>query len=602
MPPSRHRPHCPDPDPLACPSSAGQAEDGTVRCYLLDGPCEVLRFASDALVGIDSTQRVVLWNDSAEELFGYRRDEMVGRPLEVLLPEEHRKAHGALVESLRTGDRLRRRMGEAQRVHARRKDGTVFPAAIAISRTGGPDEMLMAAVRDVSEQVRTEEKLRHSATHDQLTGLVNRGALVERADRALARAAHSGGRVALLVLDLDHFKGINDSLGHHAGDALLAAVGRRLVAVTRAADVVARLGGDEFAVLMDEADSVDTVLSLTRRVSQCFDQPIDIDGRQLPVSASIGVASSAAGEHDWSTLLRHADAALYAAKHEKRGTVRVFDRAIERKLERRVVIERGLHRALENDELELHYQPLYSTSSGEVTGYEALVRWTRENDEAVHPAEFIPIAEQAGLIVPVGAKLLDMACAQIRRWRDGGADTLRVAVNVSARQLADPDFVLVVGSALSRHDVPPSALTVELTETALLDAPETARASLATLRDAGVAVALDDFGTGYASLSHLRTLPITHVKIDRSFTAGIPDTEHDLAIVRSTIDLGHALGLSIIAEGVNTAEQLEVLTRLGCEEVQGFALGCPRSAAEADHAAVLTTRGRMPDAAAHSPG
>ena len=430
---------------------------------------------------------------------------------------------------------------------------------------------------------RTEERIRHDALHDALTGLPNRALLMERLSDAVARADAEGRSLALFFLDVDHLKVLNDSLGHHAGDELLRAIGPRLGAVLRPEDMIARFGGDEFAVLCEGVGDEAHALRVAERLVRAFAHPFEVRGEPRFCSTSVGVVvSDPDGPRGADELLSDADAALYRAKERGRGRHEVFDIGLRDRTTARLRIEADLRRALQDgDQLWVAYQPYYKLPEGRISGVEALLRWQHPELGAIPPIEFIPVAEDSGLIVELGELVLRTACADAARWRAGGAPDLSLSVNVSARQMALTGMPGVVGAVLRESGLEPTALALEITEGVLLEDTAATAETLQALRRLGARLLLDDFGTGYSSLAYLRRHPIDALKIDRAFVADLgEDGEGDAAIVEAIIGMAKALGMRVVPEGVETAGQLRRLTALGCEFAQGFHLSHPLPAAE----------------------
>ena len=424
-----------------------------------------------------------------------------------------------------------------------------------------------------------QDGLAHRVLHDPLTDLPNRTLFLDRLALALARLRRHQTGIAVLFIDLDNFKVVNDSLGHGAGDRLLVELGGRLREAIRPSDTIARFGGDEFVVLCEDIDEARDAVAVGERVVAAASLPFTLDGREMFVSASVGVALTVDCESTPETLLRDADAAMYRAKERGRGRVEVFDEALRARIMERLDLENGLRRALQRDELRVYYQPEVSLSQGRMVAVEALVRWEHPERGLLRPNEFVPIAEETGLIVEIGEWVLNEACNQIADWRRSGVD-IDVAVNVSARQLIQPEIVDVVRGALERSGLPAHALCLEITESAVMRDPEAALATLTLVKELGVKVALDDFGVGFSSLAQLKEmLPLHALKVDRSFISGIADDERNSAIVAAVVMMATTLGLTAIAEGVETEAQAVQARALGCDVSQGFFFTAPEPAA-----------------------
>jgi diguanylate cyclase (GGDEF)-like protein len=434
----------------------------------------------------------------------------------------------------------------------------------------GASRRLLSQAEELRESAERNEYLAH---HDTLTSLPNRALLTERLDRAVVEARRHGTDVGVLLLDLDRFKEVNDTLGHETGDALLCQVGARIATELREMDTVARLGGDEFVILLTRIDNVNAATVVAQRVLEALHRPFFVDGIDLAVEASIGISCYPEHGEDQGSLLQHADVAMYAAK-EARGTYSVYDAGSDTSSLSGTTLLNELRRALDDDELELYYQPTTRMSDGSVRSVEALVRWHHPTRGLVPPDEFVTVAEQTGLISSLTTYVISAALAQVRVWLDEGRD-LSVSINLSARNLTDPGLPDLVASLLADAGVDASRLEVEVTETSAMTDPVRAAAVLRRLADLGVAVAVDDYGTGYSSLSYLRSLPIGTLKIDRSFVTRMLHDEGNAVIVRSTIELAHNLGLTVVAEGVEDEETYDVLASLGCHVAQGFYLGRP---------------------------
>ncbi|HLY87456.1 MAG TPA: EAL domain-containing protein [Acetobacteraceae bacterium] len=446
---------------------------------------------------------------------------------------------------------------------------------ISIHHRPMPDGGWVATHEDITERRLAEQQLAHMARHDPLTGLSNRAAFREAADRESARRL-PGNSVAVLCLDLDHFKHVNDTFGHATGDALLCAVASRLRGAIRASDMAIRLGGDEFAIVQVGVDQPSQAADLAARLIDILSHPFDLGVHQVIVGTSVGIAYSQAYGADTDALLKSADMALYRAKADGRGTYRFFEPEMNEQAQARHALERGLRTALTNNELELFFQPILNARTQALSKFEALIRWRHPQRGLVQPAEFIPLSEDIGLIVPFGQWVLQEACRVAAKW----PDSISVAVNLSPVQFKEPNLVHVVGEALQASGLSPDRLELEITETVLLKNTTAVMHTLRRLRDLGVRISLDDFGTGYSSISYLRTFPFDTIKIDRSFVHDIGSGTSSLAIVNAIVTLGEALGMSVTAEGVETCEQLRTLRAERCTDVQGYLFSAPVPSAD----------------------
>jgi diguanylate cyclase (GGDEF)-like protein/PAS domain S-box-containing protein len=448
---------------------------------------------------------------------------------------------------------------------------------------------VLVAVQDVTERNRLEGQLRHRAFHDPLTQLANRALFADRVDHALARLARDGRSLAVVVLDLDGFKTINDSLGHTAGDQLLVAAAQRLHNQLRPGDTAARLGGDEFAILLEDVEELSDATALAERLRDVFSAPFSIAGKQLLVTSSVGVAQNRPGDGP-EELVRNADMAMYRAKADGKSRVRVYEPAMHDAALARLDLEAELRRALHHGQLVLHYQPTVRLADGELCGFEALLRWDHPERGLLPPAEFVPVAEETGLIVEMGRWVLREACAQVRTWQGAHPEVaMAVAVNVSPRQLLDPRLAEDVTTVLQATGLPAGSLTIEITESGILADRGGSVARLRELQALGVRVALDDFGTGYSSLSRLRELPIDLLKIDKGFIDGVAENTESTGLVHAILRMAETLALETIAEGVEEQAQADELRRLGAEYVQGYLFSRPLSPEQAE--AYITERG-----------
>jgi diguanylate cyclase (GGDEF)-like protein/PAS domain S-box-containing protein len=435
---------------------------------------------------------------------------------------------------------------------------------------------VISNLHDVTDRVEAAKLLAHQAMHDTLTELPNRALLLDRLDQALARAVRSGRPCALLFIDLDHFKWVNDTLGHPAGDQVLKTVAGRLLQAIRPGDSVGRLGGDEFVVLAENIDEPATVFALAERVRAHIAEPLMVADKAVIVSGSVGIAMS--NQHTPAALFQEADMALYRSKQSGRNRSEIYDRAMRTQAHQRQEIEDLVRAALTNGTLTVHYQPIVDLSSGAVTGSEALARIRQPDGTMANTSDFIAVAEDSGLIIPLGDAVLDLACAQQARWRAAASSCGHTAVNVSARQLGSDCFVGGVERALAAHGLRPENMCIEITESTLIDVGSSTRWRIGELKDLGVSIALDDFGTGWSSLSYLRQFPFDVVKIDQSFVAGLGTNHSDTQLVKAVIDLAHALDLSTVAEGIETEDQDRLLREMGCSHAQGYLYGRPEPA------------------------
>lgn len=663
---------------------------------------ELLALVPDAIILSDATGHISMANAQAEKLFGYSCGELIGKPVEVLIPHRLRINHDRYRKSYESQSRARP-MGAGADLYCLRKDGSEFPGDISLgplnteqgsmvmavvrdmtirrqmeakSReaeryarslieasldplatisvdgritdvnqatvevTGVSREQLIgsdfagwftepekaregyqyafvaggirdwplsmlhvsgrtvdvlynvsvyldetghvqgvfAAARDITERKNLEQQLTYQATHDALTGLPNRVLLQDRLQQAVTQSRRNGQSVAVIFMDIDNFKQVNDTLGHAIGDALLRLVAERVRCGLREGDTVARFGGDEFVILLQCGTNIHDLDGVALKLLDIISKPYDIEGHRLYTNASIGITVSPLDGDDAETLLRNADTAMYVAKEAGRNGYRFFSVEMDAGLHEKLEIENLLRQALENEELELYYQPKANLKSGEVVGVEALVRWHHPRHGLISPSRFIPIAEKCGLITNIGLWVLNEACRQTRQWLDEGLNPVRVAVNLSAGQCRSDEVPAQIKGALSRYRLEGSLIEVEITESMVMNDTESAICTFWELREMGVHVAMDDFGTGYSSLSYLKRFPIECIKIDKSFIDDMEEDLNDREIVCAIIAMAHSLGLRVIAEGVENSAQLSLLFRSGCDEIQGYHFSKPLNA------------------------
>ena len=536
--------------------------------------------ASDVIVTSDRRGMVRYISPSVERILGRRPEDLVGFDVgQHVHPEDLPRVREVMREVLHGAESC---TVECRIAHA---DGSWRHfETLTANLLDDPDvRAVVLNARDITERKHLEEQLRHQALHDSLTALANRTLLHDRLEHAMRRVQRSGAQVALLLVDLDDFKDVNDSYGHAAGDLVLLEVSQRLQSCLRPADTLARLGGDEFAVLLEDVDGLSSPQRIAARIVEALEQPFDIfDGAGAVTRASIGIALSGPDVIDFDQLLRNADVAMYHAKQRGKGRWDTFEPGMRESLIRRMSIEAELRRAVERDELMLHYQPVVAPGHGSVASVEALLRWSHPTLGTIAPGDFIPVAESSGMIVAIGHWVLLEACRQLRRWRDDRAPgDLGVSVNISPRQLQDPELVSRVRTALAAGELEPAALTLEVTESAMMDDIESAIARLADLRHLGVRIAIDDFGTGHSSLSQLQRLPVDVLKVDGSFVAHHPTDAATAGVVRSIVELGRMLDLDVVVEGAETAEQAAMVASLGGDVLlQGYHLSRPLPAEE----------------------
>jgi diguanylate cyclase (GGDEF)-like protein/PAS domain S-box-containing protein len=535
----------------------------------------LLEAAPDAMVVVDQSGEIVLLNVQAEKHFGYRRDELIGQKVKNIIPKGF--AERLISDALRSAeDALAQQIGTGIELNGRRKDGSEFPIEIMLSPLEGAEGVLVtAAIRDITTRRKAEALMIHSSEHDFLTGLPNRTLLSDRVNQAIRMAIRHKRKVAVLFLDLDGFKHINDSLGHPTGDKLLQSVGNRLVDCVRGSDTVSRQGGDEFVVLLSEEEDSEDASITAKRMLRAVAEAHFIDQHDLHITCSVGVSLYPDDGLNAETLIKNADTAMYQAKENGRQTYQYFKPAMNVRAVERQSLEESLRRALERQEFVVHYQPKVNLKTGRISGAEALLRWTHPTRGPVPPGQFIPVAEDCGLILPIGTWVLRQACQQAQAWVDAGLPLGTMAVNISAMQLRNESFLEGVFAILQDTRLDPRLLELELTESVLMKHAESTASILTALRERGVQVAVDDFGTGYSSLSYLRKFPIDALKIDQSFVGQITTVPDETIIVKAVIGLGRSLKLRVVAEGVETQEQLAFLQAHQCDEAQGYYFSRP---------------------------
>jgi diguanylate cyclase (GGDEF)-like protein/PAS domain S-box-containing protein len=540
----------------------------------------ILECAADAIFIADPQGQYQYVNQAAVRLLGHTREQLLTMRISDVVAPEHKEETWELFRHLLKGNPLQ---AELEIVH---RDGHEIP--VEIHATMLPDGNVFGACRDITERRQQQRAIWHQANFDPLTGLPNRTLLQDRLDRALAQARRSGRKVGVILLDLDGFKWINDTVGHDTGDAVLVAVAHQLTGCMREQDTVARLGGDEFVLVVHEAANAEDVHHVASKVMSALSTPVDIGERKFFISASAGITLFPDDADDPRALIRNADIAMYKSKSAGKNRSQFYASHMQADARRRVDIETDLRIALETDEFRIHYQPVIATGSRSIVSAEALLRWQHPQRGLLSPQEFIPIAEDSGLILPLGEWVLRHALAQQQAWRSAGYMPIRMAVNFSGVQFRETGLARQIGAMLAEHGLEPDALVVEITESVLMDDHETTNGCIRSIEALGVRFALDDFGTGYSSLSALKRFPVDAVKIDRSFISDCTHSEDAANLVLAIIQMAHSLRLKVIAEGVETLAQADFLSAHACDQLQGYLISRPLP--PSDFAALLQRR------------
>ena len=551
----------------------------------------IMEVTPEAIIISDSSGKIVMVNAQAVKLFGYSRDEMIGASIEMLVPERLSAGHPAHRNVYLALDTAPiREMGKGRELFARKKDGTEFSTEISL----GPlktkaGNFVICAIRDITERKQFEARIQHQATHDALTGLPNRLLFRDILVHAAAHALRTEKLLAVMFLDLDGFKNINDTQGHDCGDKLLIEIAQRLTTtlrgndlVARDDDIIARQGGDEFTILLQGVTIVENIIQIAERILAAIAVPFEGDGHEVHITASIGITVFPFDDTDIENLLQNADTAMYRAKESGKNNFQFYTAEMNALIRKRMAIENGLRQALARNEFVLHYQPQMDIRIGKMVGVEVLVRWSHPEKGLIPPAVFIPVAEESGLIVQLGEWVLRTACQQRKRWQDAGLPHVRMAVNLSARQFRDPQLAAVVAKVLADVGLDPHSdhLELELTESLLMQDMERSLVTLHKLHQMGICLSIDDFGTGYSSLSYLKRFPIHTLKIDQSFVRDITTDPKDATMAATIVALAHNLELNVVAEGVETAEQLALLRDMQCDQMQGYYFSRPLPAEE----------------------
>ena len=521
----------------------------------------------------DRHRKILYVNPSEAEMHGYSVEELMGKDSTILAPPDRWK-HIGLDEMTR---QFRR---ESVNI---RKDGSLFPVQLMtdfVTDSEGKIVNIITTCEEITERKRSEEIIKHKAYYDDLTDLPNRTFFNERLEQAISKAKGKNSLIAVMFLDLDRFRTINDSLDHNTGDLLIFSVAQRLQCCMRSRDTVTRLGGDEFLIMSPDLKTDQDAVILAQKILRVMSQAFMLNGHELYVTASIGISIYPKNGDNVSTLVKNADTSMYYVKSQGRNNYKLYSSAMNAKNLEQLTMENNLHKALKQKELLLHYQPQIDLNTGQVFSAEALMRWQHPELGLISPKEFIPLAEETGLIVPIGKWLIYTACEQLKNWRKKGFYLKRIAVNMSMRQFKLTNLIETIGKTLERTGLDPNSLELELTESIIMQDPEIAVATLRELSSMGLNISIDDFGTGYSSLNYLKYLPINRLKIAPNFAAGIGKDSSDEAICKAIITLAHSLNLKVIAEGVETTEQLEFLRLHECDEVQGYLFSQPLPAEE----------------------
>ena len=530
----------------------------------------------DAIVMIDERGKISFWNEAAEQVFGWEKADAVGNDIHLLLiPESYR---GAFLEGMKhfTVTGAGAAIGTILELPALCKDSSELPVEVSLSAVKLKGRWhAVGIIRDVTERKRIEAEIEHMAYHDSLTGLPNRLLLNDRLNQAIGLAGRSGHMTAVLIFDLDNFKSVNDTLGHPAGDRLLKKVVDRIGKQLRKSDTIARMGGDEFIVVLSEILAPEDAAHTARNFLEVFSDPFEIDQQEIYTSASVGISLYPIDGDTAETLLKNADIAMYHAKKHGRNSFHYYTEEINRRTEERLLLENDLRHAVARNEFILHYQPWIDLRTGVIGGVEALIRWVHPQRGLIAPGRFISIAEETGLIIPIGEWVVKSACQYLRSLHRAGFNWLTMSVNVSGKQLRSPNLIGLIGLVLAETDVAPAFLEIELTESSVMENVEDSRNYMEALKMIGVQLALDDFGTGYSSLSYLKRFPLDRLKIDRSFVRDCPANADDVAIARAIIALARTLNLQVTAEGVETLEQADFFNREGCNVIQGNIVAQP---------------------------
>ncbi|WP_100011216.1 putative bifunctional diguanylate cyclase/phosphodiesterase [Lentibacillus sediminis] len=543
----------------------------------------VIDSANDAIISADSESVIIAWNQGASRIFGYQEAEVLGKKLTMIIPKHMRNAQEAGIKRFLMTKEAKV-VGKAVELEGLHKDGSRIPIELSLSTWSiAKDIYFSGIIRDISERKRAEIQISHLVYHDDLTELPNRRYFEKQMKTELKNAEENGAKLILMLLDLDRFKMINDTLGHSFGDKLLYAAAGRLKELLGPYDMIARMGGDEFNLLMPDVPGRESGVRMAEDIMEIFSKPIEIDGHELFVSTSIGMVQYPDHGNDMESLMRRADMAMYSAKERGTSNYKFYSKKIDSEDEQKIKLEKDMRRAIEENEFVVYYQPKIEIETENVVGLEALVRWCHPELGMIPPNQFIPLAEETGLIVQLGEKVLRMACAQTKAWQERGYDQLQISVNVSSRQFHGEHFVETVTEVLADTALEPEYLELEVTEHMTMNNVYRAEQILDQLVKLGVKIAIDDFGVEYSSLNYLKKYPIHTLKIDQSFVQDLSDDSNHPAIITAIITLAKDMGLNIVAEGVETRQQYEFLKGKKCEQAQGFLFYRPMPVEEVEN-------------------
>ncbi|MFD2679441.1 putative bifunctional diguanylate cyclase/phosphodiesterase [Bacillus seohaeanensis] len=540
----------------------------------------VIGSANDAIILADSNAKILSWNNGAKSIFGHYEKEVLGKNLHIIIPEQYREAHDRGIKRFLTTN-TSKVIGSTVELLGLKKDGTEIPIELSLSTWTVNGEIFFSGIiRDITERKQSEEKINHQAYHDELTNLPNRRRFNQIMEKEVTQAKTNGEKLVVMLLDLDRFKTINDTLGHSIGDLLLKKIAERLHNCIEKKDLVARMGGDEFTLLMPRVRHIHEASTMAEKIMKVLEEPVIIDKHEIFVSTSIGIVQYPTDGQEVETLMKKADIAMYRAKEKGKSTYKFYHSSVDAQETDKIELEKDLRNAIEEDQFAIYYQPKIDIETREIIGMEALVRWIHPTKGLISPGCFIPLTEETGLIIPLGEKILRMVCQQLKTWEASGLQLYKVAVNVSTRQFHNENFVESVATILEETKLNPSYLELEVTESTTMNNVNRAEYILNQLVDLGVSIAIDDFGIEYSSLNYLKKYPIHTLKIDQSFIRGLTTDSHNPAIVSAIISLAKHMNLNIVAEGVEDEQQFGFLKEQKCNQAQGYLFNKPLPAKE----------------------